>query len=111
VVRPIGAWQRRIARARGLRAPRTGAVVFTRSLSPRTRGRRQDRWIVRHNLQVRRSRDRLVQIIRYVPITGLIARLLLKAVNRTQARAGSVLAICERMVEVRAGDGAECLGR
>ena len=28
VVRAIGAWQRRIARARGLRAPRTGAVVF-----------------------------------------------------------------------------------
>ncbi len=28
VVRGIGAWQRRIARARGLIAPRTGAVVF-----------------------------------------------------------------------------------
>lgn len=28
VVRAIGAWQRRIARARGLVAPRTGAVVF-----------------------------------------------------------------------------------
>jgi hypothetical protein len=28
VVRAIGAWQRRIARTRGLRAPRTGAVVF-----------------------------------------------------------------------------------
>ena len=28
VVRAIGAWQRRIARARGLRVPRTGAVVF-----------------------------------------------------------------------------------
>ena len=28
VVRAIGAWQRRIARARGLRAPRTGAVAF-----------------------------------------------------------------------------------
>jgi hypothetical protein len=28
VVRAIGAWQRRIARARGLRTPRTGAVVF-----------------------------------------------------------------------------------
>ncbi len=28
VVRAIGAWQRRVARARGLRAPRTGAVAF-----------------------------------------------------------------------------------
>jgi hypothetical protein len=28
VVRAIGAWQRRVARARGLVAPRTGAVVF-----------------------------------------------------------------------------------
>lgn len=28
VVRAVGAWQRRVARARGLRAPRTGAVVF-----------------------------------------------------------------------------------
>jgi hypothetical protein len=27
-VRAIGAWQRRIARQRGLRAPRTGAITF-----------------------------------------------------------------------------------
>jgi len=34
-VRAIGAWQRRVARARGMRAPRTGAVMFVQRFGGR----------------------------------------------------------------------------
>jgi hypothetical protein len=34
VVRAVGAWQRRVARARGVRAPLTGAITFVQRFGP-----------------------------------------------------------------------------